>query len=150
MTKVPILQPSIWLALVTLLAYPFAPQSIPRRMLIGEISRDITQMTPEEKWKPVDCPHLLDLVNDEKIYDPNKQELFARWTTTNPPFFIAMNTWWYDLMRKSKYFFTISCQTSNLSSFSCRCFARIIIIMTPAYCTTKPTKYHTVENFSHI
>jgi hypothetical protein len=102
MIKVPILQLSISLALGILLAYPLTSHSMARRMLIGEISRDITRMTPEEKWKPVDCPHLLDLVNDNTIYDPNKHELFARWTTTNPPFFIAMNTWWYDLMRKSK------------------------------------------------
>ena len=51
MLKVPILQLSISLALGILLAYPLTSHSMARRMLIGEISRDITQMTPEEKWK---------------------------------------------------------------------------------------------------
>ena len=138
MIKVPILQLSMSLALVVLLAYPLTSQSIARRMLIGEISRDITQMTPEEKWKPVDCVHLLDLVNDNKIDDPNRHELFARWTTTNPPFFIAMNTWWYDLMRKSKYFLIVPvaplCFNLPIETHVViRLTLTLIIMMPPAY-----------------
>ena len=61
-------------------------------------------ITSEEKWKPVDCPKMLEMANDHTVWDPNKNELLARWTTTDPPFFISMNNWKYDPMRKGKFY----------------------------------------------
>jgi hypothetical protein len=69
-----------------------------RRMLLEDT------ITPEEKWKPVDCPKMLEMANDHTVWDPNKNELLARWTTTDPPFFISMNNWKYDPMRKGKFY----------------------------------------------
>jgi FkbM family methyltransferase len=69
-----------------------------RRKLVELVSTN-----PAEKWNPVNCPALLALVNDGQVWDPNKNHLLGRWTTTTPPFFVAMNEWGYDKMRKVIY-----------------------------------------------
>jgi hypothetical protein len=50
----------------------------------------------------VNCSRILNQINDQEILDPNQNHMYARWTTTNPPFFISMNNWEYDPMRKGK------------------------------------------------
>jgi FkbM family methyltransferase len=57
-----------------------------------------------KKWRPVDCEHLLyrSRIIGTTI-DPNDGEMLARWTTTNPPFFVSIHNFKYDLTRRDIY-----------------------------------------------
>lgn len=84
--------------------YDVQVQTAPsRRRRLLEQTHSEMPSDPVEKWRPLNCPALLQEAYNKEIYDPNLNSLYARWTTTNPPFFIAMNNWWYDKMRKVIY-----------------------------------------------
>jgi FkbM family methyltransferase len=57
------------------------------------------------KWLPVDCDDLLNRsrIIGKTLDDPNDGEMLARWTTTNPPFFVSIHNFKYDLMRRVIY-----------------------------------------------
>jgi FkbM family methyltransferase len=64
---------------------------------------DIVHSTLSSKWTPVDCIHLMEQSQKSEIPDPNHGELLARWTSTNPPFFISVHAFHYDKLRKVIY-----------------------------------------------
>ena len=64
---------------------------------------DILHSTSSSKWTPVDCTYLMEQSQQSEIPDPNHGELLARWTSTNPPFFISVHAFHYDKLRKVIY-----------------------------------------------
>ena len=66
-------------------------------------STGIIHHTSSSKWTPVDCTHLIEQSQKSEIPDPNHGELLARWTSTNPPFFVSVHAFYYDKLRKVIY-----------------------------------------------
>lgn len=64
-----------------------------------------SQSTIPKKWVPVDCQDLRDRSHqvEENVDDPNDGEMLARWTTSDPPFFVSIHQFQYDRMRRVIY-----------------------------------------------
>jgi FkbM family methyltransferase len=66
---------------------------------------EVNSSTSLLKWSPVDCEtgFYTDYLKKDFEDDPNQGEMLARWTTTNPPFFISIHNFRYDRLRKVIY-----------------------------------------------
>jgi FkbM family methyltransferase len=74
--------------------------------VVGEgADAEVNSTLLSSKWAPINCEsgfyndYIAKYVED----DPNQGEMFARWTTTNPPFFISVHNFHYDRLRKVVY-----------------------------------------------